>query len=273
MSEAVAVHHGAFGRVCIYSMDRTMVSHAHREGHLLFHIQGTPGEVFVDGRPVPLTPGKAVAVNPWQAHHYNHAIPGGQTLALVLYIRPSWFCRVSGDRLSELRFGSASVAVPDCLSRLIDGGAMLSRDQDDPAINDWLMEITSTCFEQSWRDRESESRCSSVNDFRLRKAVQILERRVCEPVDLDRVAREAGLSRPHFYKLFRQQVGITPNIYLNSLRMEHAIDRLTATTEAVASIGLDLGFSSQASFTRFFIANGVVPPSTYRRSAQITCAG
>jgi AraC-like DNA-binding protein len=37
----------------------------------------------------------------------------------------------------------------------------------------------------------------------------------------------------------------------------------------VAAIGLDLGFSSQASFSRFFIANGVVPPSAYRRSAQI----
>ena len=84
-----------------------------------------------------------------------------------------------------------------------------------------------------------------------------------------RVAREAGLSRPHFYKLFRQQVGVTPNIYLNSLRMERAIERLTGTNEAVAAIGLDLGFSSQASFSRFFIANGVVPPSTYRRSAQI----
>jgi transcriptional regulator GlxA family with amidase domain len=72
--------------------------------------------------------------------------------------------------------------------------------------------------------------------------------------------------------LFHQQVGITPNIYLNSLRMERAIERLTATTEAVSAIGLDLGFSSQASFSRFFIANGVVPPSSYRRSAQIACS-
>ena len=95
---------------------------------------------------------------------------------------------------------------------------------------------------------------------------------LCESVELDNVAREAGLSRPHFYKLFRQQVGVTPNIYLNSLRMERAIERLTGTTEAVSAIGLDLGFSSQASFSRFFIANGVVPPSTYRRSAQIACS-
>ena len=91
MSEAVAVLHGAFGRVCLYSMDRTMVSHAHREGHLLFHIQGSPGEVYVDGCAIPLGPGQAVAVNPWQAHYYHQPVPGEQTLALVLYIRPTWF--------------------------------------------------------------------------------------------------------------------------------------------------------------------------------------
>ena len=38
---------------------------------------------------------------------------------------------------------------------------------------------------------------------------------------------------------------------------------------AVSEIGLDLGFSSQASFSRFFIANGVVPPSAYRRSVHV----
>jgi len=100
----------------------------------------------------------------------------------------------------------------------------------------------------------------------------LLIERLCEPHDIDDVAREVGLSRPHFYKLFRQQVGVTPNIYLNSLRMERAIDRLTASQDAVADIGLDLGFSSQASFSRFFIANGVVPPSSYRRSVNIASA-
>jgi AraC-like DNA-binding protein len=269
MSEAVAVLHGAFGRVCLYCMDRTMVSHAHREGHLLFHVQGSPGEVYVDGCPVPLGPGRAVAVNPWQTHYYSQPVPGSQTLLLVLYIRPNWFWRAVGSRTFALRFGRASIPVTDALARLIDVGAVLDREQGDPAINDLLLTLTDYCFDQSWRGGDPAGRFAGVHDFRLRKAVQILEQRVCEPADFDRVAREAGLSRPHFYKLFRQQVGVTPNIYLNSLRMERAIERLTATTEAVASIGLDLGFASQASFSRFFIANGVVPPSTYRRSAQI----
>ena len=271
MSEAVAVLHGAFGRVCLYTMDRTMVPHAHREGHLLFHVQGPPAEVYVDGRAIPLGPGQAVAVNPWQTHYYSRPVPGGQTLVLVLYIRPTWFRGAIGSRTSALRFGRAAIGVSDVLRRLIDVSAVLDRDQGDPRIDDWLLTLTEYCFDQSRHGSDALGRFANVHDYRLRKAIQFLEERVCEPVELDMVAREAGLSRPHFYKLFRHQVGVTPNIYLNSLRMERAIDRLTGTNEAIASIGLDLGFSSQAAFSRFFIANGVVPPSAYRRSAQIAC--
>ena len=269
MSEAVAVLHGTFGRACLYAMDRSMVPHAHREGHLLFHVQGAPSEVYVDGCAIPLNPDQAVAVNPWQAHYYSQPVPGERTLVLVLYVRPTWFRNAIGSSASALRFGRAAIEVSEALGRLIDVSAMLDREQDDPAINDWLLTLTDYCFDQSWHRSDTSERFANVHDFRLRKAIQLLEQRVCAPVELDSVAREAGLSRPHFYKLFRQQVGVTPNIYLNSLRMERAIERLTGTNEAVAAIGLDLGFSSQASFSRFFIANGVVPPSAYRRSAQI----
>jgi AraC-like DNA-binding protein len=273
MSEAVAVLHGAYGRACLYAMDRTMVSHAHREGHLLFHVHGSPGEVYVDGCPIPLGPGRAVAVNPWQAHYYHQPVPGGQTLVLVLYIRPNWFRNAIGSHSSALRFGRAAIEVSHELARLVDVSALLNRGQDDSSINDWLLALTHYCFDQSWCGSDHVERFAGAPDFRLRKAIHLLEQRVCEPVELDSVARETGLSRPHFYKLFRQQVGVTPNIYLNSLRMERAIERLTRSTEAISAIGLDLGFSSQASFSRFFIANGVVPPSTYRRSAQIAHSG
>jgi AraC-like DNA-binding protein len=88
-------------------------------------------------------------------------------------------------------------------------------------------------------------------------------------VALDKIARDAGLSRPHFYKLFRQQVGITPNIYLNTLRMERAIEFLTGSDRSITDIGFDLGFSSQSVFTRFFMANVGMAPTDYRRATKI----
>jgi transcriptional regulator GlxA family with amidase domain len=150
---------------------------------------------------------------------------------------------------------------------------MLDPDREDLLIEDRLCALTQMSFDQSWqwtaRGAEFTGPELPRRDYRIRKALKLMQDCVGEAMELDHVAREAGLSRPHFFKLFRAQVGLTPNLYVNALRMERAIDRLAVTGEAVADIGFDLGFSSQASFSRFFIANGVVPPSAYRRSVHV----
>lgn len=274
MSNAIAVFHGDFGRVCLYSMDKSMVPHGHREGHLIFHVQGPPGQVVVEDRAFPLAPGQAVAISPWQAHYYETLDFRTPTLALVLYIRPVWFLEASRHASSSLRFGRVGVEVTDHLARLVYGAAhaMADPDGDDPMFEDRLCTLTQAAFDQSWQWTQRGPAFTgpdlTTRDFRIRRAMRALQERLGDMLELDEIAREAGLSRPHFYKLFRSHVGVTPNVYLNALRMERAIEKLTATEQAVTDIGLDLGFSSQASFSRFFIANGVVPPSVYRRSAQ-----
>ncbi len=274
MSDALAVFHGVFGRVCLYLLDRRMVPHGHREGHLIFHVQGPDARVVVDDVAFPVSAGQAVAISPWQTHHYLNIDTRTPTLCLVLYIRPAWFLEASRRASATLSFGRAGVEVTDHLARLVyaTAQAMLDPDREDPLIEERLCDLTRSAFDQSWQ--WTRPGCAFTGpalprrDYRIRNALRILRDRIGETFELDGVAREVGLSRPHFYKLFRAQVGLTPNLYVNALRMERAIDRLAATQEAVAEIGFDLGFSSQASFSRFFIANGVVPPSTYRRSVH-----
>ena len=83
------------------------------------------------------------------------------------------------------------------------------------------------------------------------------------------IASEVGLSRPHFYKLFREHVGVTPSVYQNTLKINAAIERLTVSNQPVNTIGHELGFSSPASFSRFFTANVGIPPETYRRVSSV----
>lgn len=275
MSESLAVFHGDFGRVCLYWMDKRMVPHGHREGHLIFHVQGPPGQVVVNGKAWPLSPGQAVAISPWQAHYYCPVTASAPTLALVLYIRPAWFLEAARRASASLSFGRVGIEVTDPISRLVFGTAqaMLDPDREDLLIEDRLCEVTQMSFDQSWQWTSRGIMFTGPDlprrDYRIRKALKLMRESVGEGMALDHVAREVGLSRPHFFKLFRSQVGLTPNLYANALRMERAIDRLARTEEAVAEIGFDLGFSSQASFSRFFIANGVVPPSAYRRSVHV----
>ncbi len=272
MSVAHAVAHGVFGRVCLYVMDKTMAPHAHREGHLIFHLHGPPAEVVVEGRAFPLSHGQAVAISPWQPHFYRPLKQDDRALVLVLYVRPGWFVQASCQATEILRFGRVGVEVTDRIARLVaDTGRLLSaHGGTDGGFEDRVSALTQTCFDQTWQwTNEGHGFIGQerpLRDFRIRRAIRLLDETLGEPIDLTRLSRAAGLSRPHFFKLFREQIGLPPTIYVNALRMERAIQRLALGSETVADIGLDLGFSTPASFSRFFIANGVVPPSTYRRS-------
>jgi AraC-like DNA-binding protein len=135
-----------------------------------------------------------------------------------------------------------------------------------------LRNLIDACHEESWRQADTmpdDRAGAAVIDFRVRKSIKLLAECAGTEIELDAIARKAGLSRPHFYKLFRTQTGVTPHLYVNTLLMERALDSLVATEASIADIGFDLGFSSQSAFTHFFAANVGMAPTDYRRAAKV----
>jgi AraC-like DNA-binding protein len=273
MSKPLAVYHGPFGRVALYELDRPMTMHAHREGHLIFHLQGPEASIRICDAVHPLTRDCAAAVNPWQPHNYQHAPGAGGALFLVLYIKPAWFLQAGRSAKAALRFGRNRVEITDQIDRLVfHVASLLMEDMPSPLFSGYLYELTHECFDQSWQWVPDAAPVwpsdICIRDYRVRNSIRFMARQLADGIVLDDIARDSGMSRPHFYKLFRQHVGLTPNVYANTLRVEAAIGRLTSTSDAVTTIGLDLGFASQASFTRFFISNVGIAPTDYRRTAQ-----
>ncbi len=276
MSTALAVYHGPFGRASLYRLNKPMATHAHREGHLIFLVGGGDASVEICGERHAVTRCNAVAVSPWQPHNFVPAPDLVGSVFLILYIKPSWFLDVGRHATGTLRFGRNSVEVTGQIFHLVQlVSSMLAEDSRSDMFDGYLYELTRSSFEQSWQwtsaDAEPQWEWQGVGDYRIRKSMrQMRDRLGCgDELVLDCVARDAGLSRPHFYKLFRQHVGLTPNIYLNTLKMESSLDRLTASDDSIMSISLNLGFSSQASFTRFFAANVGMPPTDYRRATSV----
>ena len=108
----------------------------------------------------------------------------------------------------------------------------------------------------------------SMLDFRVRKAIQLMKANVCERISFDDVARSVGLSRPHFFALFKEQTNLTPNVYWNTLRMEEAVRQLQWSREPLISVACNLGFTTQGNFSRFFRDHVGVPPTLYREAAR-----
>lgn len=277
MSKALAVHHGAFGRVVLYHLDRDMTLHAHREGHLVFHLDGAPATFTVEGAPVDLTPEQAPVVNPWQPHSFAVGDAEQGSIFLTLYISPTWFLENGHSGPAGLRFGRDRIYVTDAIRRYVSRIANYMIAGDSPSLlSGLLFELTQECYDQSWQwspdSTPMRDACSVFCDYRVRKSIKLIETKLREDFEMDMVARDVGLSRPHFFKLFKKQMGVTPNIFANTLRMELAIDELTRGEKSITEISYDLSFSSQASFSRFFSLNSGVSPSNYRQVAQLGAA-
>jgi AraC-like DNA-binding protein len=274
MSHAIAVHHGSFGRAALYELDRPIITHAHREGHLLFYVSGARTQMLVDGTPVPLDAARAVAVSPWEPHSFELPDDTEACFCLVLYIKPMWFLETCQSAKYVFRFGATSIPVTAEIARWVGRLTSTLLDEEGSDLLDgYLYEATRQCYDESWKGADARAPLKRVRarftDFRVRRSLLLMQENSSEEVCIDSLAREVGLSRPHFFKLFKKQMGITPNLYLNTLRAEQAIENLMTTDKSITDIGYDLGFSSQASFTRFFASNVGIPPSEYRRVAHL----
>ena len=98
----------------------------------------------------------------------------------------------------------------------------------------------------------------------LLRAKDLADARYFEPLDVDDLARAAGLSRAHFSREFRRAFGESPYSYLLTRRLERAASLLRMTDRSIADICLSVGLQSQGSFTTSFKRMYGASPAAYR---------
>src|ERR671932_1730371 len=98
----------------------------------------------------------------------------------------------------------------------------------------------------------------------LLRAKDLADARYFEPLDVDDMARAAGLSRAHFSREFRRAFGEPPHAYLLTRRLERAAALLRDTDRSVADICFSVGLRSVGSFTTSFGRTYGMSPTAYR---------
>lgn len=100
----------------------------------------------------------------------------------------------------------------------------------------------------------------------LRRAVDYLQANLAGDVTLAVLAREAGLSRFHFARMFKSTTGVTPHQYLLQCRLEAARSMLLGQDLTIADIAAQTGFYDQSHLVYQFKRAFGVTPSHFRRS-------
>jgi AraC-like DNA-binding protein len=95
-------------------------------------------------------------------------------------------------------------------------------------------------------------------------AQAILAETYREPLRLEDVAGELGISATYLCRVFRRVTGRTLSDYRRTLRVRCALERLTDSRADLTSLSRTLGFSSQSHFTETFRRAFGVTPSRFR---------
>ncbi|MGB6236964.1 MAG: AraC family transcriptional regulator [Bradyrhizobium sp.] len=278
MSTALRIAHGAFGRVALLDMDESLVRHAHPHCHVLLKVEGADTQFVVSDAVYPLTDDTAVLVNGWQPHSYVHNPERPRTVILALYIEPEWltafrpgwaasgapgfFSHPSGDVSPHIRNLAMNLAAD-----------MVARPEARAAHEALLSDLMIAVIERftPWRSFPASIREMSARggDWRIRKAAASMRSEAGRDAALDSFARDAGLSRSHFFRLFEASVGVPPKVYLNVVRMEKAVDAVLNRSVNISEISHQLGFAEPAHFTRFFRNHSGVSPREFRNVSRL----
>lgn len=100
---------------------------------------------------------------------------------------------------------------------------------------------------------------------RLRRVRDRIDRDYAQPLNVETLARTAGMSAGHLSREFKRAYGESPYSYLMTRRIERAMALLRRGDVSVTDACFEVGCSSLGTFSTRFAELVGMPPSVYRR--------
>lgn len=248
----------------------------------LFLGGGNRAYMKVDDQTIPLDKGTLVFIRPGTSHsfHVSPEFPiSSQNVYCDLWQQerfasdmpqftfpPSIYRPESATRqlpcaeLDQLPVAVSLAAYP----HLLDNFAYISRTAEQPRpyrqklldslFYAWLLELHHILFSPQPRDR------------RILRILKEIEAHPEQSAGHEKWIRDCGLQKSYFYKLFKQETGMSVHEYVIQERLKKAAVLLQETTSTITEVAALTGYASIHHFTRQFTARFGVSPSKYRKS-------
>ncbi len=116
------------------------------------------------------------------------------------------------------------------------------------------------------RRKEEIALSAKFTSAHYHRVLAFIRERIDRTINVEDMAREAGMSPSHFSRVFKETLGSTPMQYVLAYRIEQAIKLMTDPSRPLSDISLACGFADQAHFSRSFKQVTGQTPRAYRAS-------
>lgn len=105
------------------------------------------------------------------------------------------------------------------------------------------------------------------NYKQIEKAIRYIDENFKEHPSIDEVAKNIGMSKFHFIRVFREYVGVTPKQFLHSVTLNYAKEHIKES-KSILDSSLDIGLSSSSRLHELFVNLIGVTPKEWREKGQ-----
>jgi signal transduction histidine kinase/DNA-binding response OmpR family regulator/ligand-binding sensor domain-containing protein len=103
----------------------------------------------------------------------------------------------------------------------------------------------------------------------LERVTSAIEKHLAEEeLSVESLAEEIGLSRAQLHRKLKAITNKSPNELIRSFRLQRAAELIRQDVGSLAEIAYQVGFSSQAYFTRCFVEEFKVTPTEFRKTSN-----
>lgn len=217
-------------------------------------------------------PGDVILFNPDEPHDGSRGSDEGFGYAM-LYVEPAlieaWLDRAAGS--SAARYFKRPL-VRDRRAGQALHRAVTATAQAQESLR--AEELTSAAIigllQRHGEARTDPAPCIDAGAARMRLVRDYIDAHFAEDLGVERLARQAGLSRVHLTRAFASAFGMPPHAYLNTVRLRAAM-RALMKGSSLAEAACTAGFADQSHFNRRFRGSMGLSPGAWLR--QLAPAG
>ncbi len=256
----------SLGRVALLDLGCSIIEHAHPHAQILVKISGPDRRIPIAGTVHVLSDTNAIFLEPW-APHAGVPDNGGTPTRILAFDIDTAPSNVATQRTFH-RDGMQGrrIILPRALrDAVIEFHFRMEAGLATQEQADALIDLLSGLCRMNAVER---SRAAAL-DYRIRRVINSVQSNPALGNNLSDCAQLAGLSRQHFFFLFRSSTGMSPRLFCNSVRLETAVRTLLDETTLIGSISSRLGFSAPSHFTRFFLQHLGATPRRFREGARL----
>lgn len=101
----------------------------------------------------------------------------------------------------------------------------------------------------------------------LIRSIRYIKENFTQPISVDQMAQEGGLSKCHFCREFKKSTEMTPMYFLSRIRIKRSKELLTKNLP-VSTVAMRVGFNDLSSFNRLFRKFVGLTPTEFRKSLR-----